>query len=138
MNKIKNLKTAFRKKANKYFINDNKELLYKNKIKCKVNNKIITKIENFKVPTLKVLNNLLYVYHTKTCHANYKELKNYFYADKICFKGLDYLVQEYINNCPVCVQTSLTIYRLNPIHPIIVNGPDIRYEFNITYINEDM
>ena len=99
---IKNLKTGFRKKANNYFINDNNELFYKNKIKYKVNNKIITKIENFKVPTVKELNNLLYEYHTKTCHANYKELKNCFYTDKIGFKGIDYLVQEYINNCPVC------------------------------------
>ena len=47
-------------------------------------------------------------------------------------------MQKYINNCPVCVQASRTVHRLDPIHPIVVNGPDIRYEFNITYLNEDM
>lgn len=34
--------------------------------------------------------------------------------------------------------TSPSYYRIDPIHPIIVNGPDIRYEFDIAYLNEDM
>ena len=27
---------------------------------------------------------------------------------------------------------------MDPKHPIIFEGPDIRYQFELTYINEDM
>jgi hypothetical protein len=51
---------------------------------------------------------------------------------------LDKFIEEYVNCCPVCAQTAKTIHRKEPIIPIVVNGPDFRLEFDITYLNEDL
>ena len=136
---IKNLKSDFRKACKKYFIDIYNNLYYKKISKYKnKENKIKSKEEIFLVPTTDDLNQLLYKYHTSSLHSNYKELKAIFYKATIGFLGLDTIIQEYIKNCPICVQTGRTIHRMDPIHPIIVEGPDIRYQFNLTYLNDDM
>lgn len=38
----------------------------------------------------------------------------------------------------MCAQTSKTFHRNEPIIPIIVNGPDFRLKFDISYLNEDL
>ncbi len=53
------------------------------------------------------------------------------------YQGLDSLLQEYIKNCPICVQTGPSEHRF-PIHPIFVDGPDIRYQFDVSYLYSDM
>ncbi len=45
----------------------------------------------------------------------------------IGFYGIDSIFEEYVNNCPVCVQSSRTIHRLDPVRSIPINGPDYRY-----------
>ena len=137
--KIRNLKSDFRKATKHYFLDNDNKLYYKKIIKTKLqNNKYKTKEEIFLVPTVEMLNDLLYQYHTLTSHANYKILKEMFYKNKIGFLGLDTILQDYIKNCPVCAQVGRTVHRLDPIHPIIVPGPDIRYQFDITYLNSDL
>ena len=42
-----------------------------------------------------------------------------------------------VGNCPLCVKTSRTIYRLDPVKSININGPNYRYEFDIIYLNDD-
>ena len=137
--KIKNLKSDFRKSAKNYYLDQKNNLFYKKTIKYKnKENKFITKIENFFVPTCEQLNQLLYKYHTSSCDANYKILKAIFYKNKIGYLGLDALLQDYIKNFPICVQKGKSEHRLDPIHPIAVPGPDIRNQFDISYLNEDM
>ncbi len=57
------------------------KLYYKRKIRKKDNNKYINYEEDFLIPTIEELNNLLYKFHTETCHSNYKELKAKFYEN---------------------------------------------------------
>ena len=45
---------------------------------------------------------------------------------------------EYVRNCPVCCQTSWDLISKDPIKSIEVEGPDTRYTFDKTYLNEDM
>lgn len=45
----------------------------------------------FLVPTVEMLKNLLYEYHTYSSHSNYKILKENFDKNKIGFLGLDYI-----------------------------------------------
>lgn len=73
------------------------------------------------VPKIKELNNLLQEFHTKTSHANYKELKNEFYKNKIGYIGIGSMLQDYVNNCAVSVQVSRTADRLAPIKSINAN-----------------
>ena len=51
---------------------------------------------------------------------------------------MDSLLLDYVKHCPICLQTSKTIHRLDPINPIIVEGPYYRYEFYISYLNQDL
>lgn len=69
---------------------------------------------------------------------NYKELKHSFKFNKIWFIGLDKLFQEYILNCPICCQSSRNLQNPNPIKSINYEGPDQRYAFDLTHLNEDM
>ena len=43
-----------------------------------------------------------------------------------------------VGNCPLCVQTPRTIYRLDPVKSINIKGSNYRYEFDITYQNDDL
>ena len=43
-----------------------------------------------------------------------------------------------MSNCPVCVQSSRTLHRVDPVKAISVDDPNIRYEFDLTYLNEDL
>ena len=117
-------------KITNYFI---KKIRYKTE-----NNKITIDIDAFLVPTVQELNNLLYKYHTQTSHGIYKELKSKFYENKIGFKGFDIILEKYVNNCQVYIQTSRAIHRQNPIISINTDGPDYKYVFDITYLNADM
>ena len=136
---VKNLKTQFKRVCNNYIIKNNDKLFNKKKLRHKMDNgKYETIIEEFYIPTVEGLNNLLYEYHSKSCHSNYKDLKALFYQNKIGYIGMDLVLEEYVNNCPVCVQTSKTDHRLDPVISIYVDGPDTRYVFDITYLNEDM
>ena len=56
----------------------------------------------------------------------------------IGYYGLNSLIEQYVGNCPVCVQTSKTQHRLDPVKSININGPNCRYEFDITYLNNDL
>ena len=84
------------------------------------------------------LNNLLFKFHVNSCHSNYKELKDQFNKNKIGYIGIDQLLQDYVRYCPVCCQTSKDLKRNDPIKTIEDEGPDSRYAFDITYLNEDM
>ena len=137
---IKNRKNQFRRTAKKFILSEDNKLLYKNKTK-KLNKETNTYeyiIENFKVPTIKELNQFLYEYHTKNFHCNYKELINIFYKNKIGFFGITKIIEDYVSNCPICVQTMRTVHRNEPVHAICVNGPNVRYEFDLTFLNDDL
>ena len=36
------------------------------------------------------------------------------------------------------MQTIRTVHRSEPVHAISVNGPNVRYEFDLTFLNEDL
>ena len=101
-------------------------------------NKFIIIKEEYYVPTVEELNTLLYKFHTKTIHSNHKEMIRQFNNEKIGFPGLEILLEEYVNNCPVCTQNSRVKRREDPIKSIEFNGPDYAYTFDITYLNSDM
>ena len=104
---IKNLKTQFKRVCKNYLIKEGCKLYYLKNTKHKnSDNKYIINKEEYFVPTIDQLNKLLYEYHVKTIHSNYKEMKRLFNKEKIGFPGLESLLEEYINNCPVCSQTS--------------------------------
>jgi len=65
-------------------------------------------------------------------------LKNKFLINRIWFIGLDKILENYVSECPICTQTSKSIHRIDPIKLILVNGPDYRYEFDLTYLNNDI
>ena len=54
------------------------------------------------------------------------------------YYGLNSLFEEYISNCPLCIQSSRTIHRIDPVKSINVDGPNVRYEFDLTYLNNDL
>ena len=110
-------------------VKNSDKLYYKKIIKKKgTDNRYETFTEEFYIPKIEEL---------KTCHGNYKDLKNLFYEKKIGYLGFDSILQQYVNQCSVCIQTSRTIHRLDPIIPINVEGPDFRYMFDINYLNAD-
>jgi len=90
------------------------------------------------VPTIKQLNKLLYDFHTNIIHSNYKEMKRLFNKQKIGFPGLESLLKEYVNNCPICNWNSRVKRREDRVKSIEFNGPDYAYTFDITYLNSDM
>ena len=135
---IKNLKTQFRNVCKNYkIINDKLYNIKKTKIKNNIE-KFDLILEELLVPTVEEFNNLLYEYHTDTCHGNYKELKKKFNENKIGYIGIDNIIQDYVNNCPACIQISRSIHREDPIKSLNADGPDNIYEFDITYLNANM
>ena len=136
---IKNLKTQFKRVCNNYLIKEGNKLYYLKNTKHKTtDNKFIIIKEEYYVPTVEELNILLYKFHTKTIHSNYKEMIRQFNNEKIGFPGLEILLEEYVNNCQVCTQNSRVKRREDPIKSIEFNGPDYAYTFDITYLNSDM
>ena len=90
------------------------------------------------MPKLTELNNLLYDLYANQFHCNYSIVQNNLKEKGIGYYGLNSLIEEYVGNCPVCVQTSRTQHRLDPVKSININGPNYRYEFDITYLNNDL
>ena len=137
---VKSLKNEFRKSTKKYALSEHNELLYIKKIKLKNHrmNKIESKFEYLRVPTIKQLNEKLYEFHAHNFHVNKSKFINMFQNHKIGFYGLNVIIEEYISNCPACVQTARTMHRLDPIKSITVDGPNFRYEFDLTYFNSDL
>ena len=137
---IKNMKKGFRTSAKSYKLNNKGELLYirSYKEKDKLTKKIIETKYELRVPTVSELNEKLYEYHAEHFHCNYKDVQDLFKQNKIGFYGLNSLIEEYVSNCPVCVQSSRTIHRTDQVKSINVNGPNIRYEFDLTYLNNDL
>ena len=67
-----------------------------------INNKSTDQKEGlFLVSTIFKLNNFLYQFHISTCHSDCKELKFKFYENRIWFSGLDKIIEDYVNCCPV-------------------------------------
>lgn len=64
-------------------------------------------------------------------------MKNQFNKEKIWLSGLESLLEEYVNNCPVCAQNSRIKRREDPVLSIEFNGPDYAYTFDITYLKSD-
>ena len=136
---IKNMKKDFREAAKKYTLNDKNEFIYIKYIKEKDTNGLLKeKLIELKVPTVKELNLKLYEYHCENFHCNYKDVQKKFIDNNIGFYGLNSLIEEYVSNCPVCVQNSKTVHRMDPVKAINVDGPNQRYEFDLTYLNKDL
>lgn len=91
-----------------------------------------------RVPTVSELNEKLYEYHAENFPCNYRDVQDLFKKNNIGFYGLNNLIEEYVSNCPVCIQSSRTIHRTNPVKFINVNGPNISYKFDLTYLNNDL
>lgn len=51
---------------------------------------------------------------------------------------MDLILQDYVNNFPVCIQVSKSDHRLDPIEPILVTGTDYAYQFYLIYLNEEL
>ena len=68
----------------------------------------------------------------------YKDVKDSFKNNKIGFYGINEIIEEYIPNCPVCAQNCKTIHRLYPIISIDIMCSKVRYEFDLSYFNEDL
>ena len=92
----------------------------------------------FTVPTVELLNKKLYEYHVQNFHCNYKDTQSFFKVNKIGFLGINKIIEDYVHDCPVYAQTSRTIHRQEPDKYIQVNGPNTRYEFDLTYLNNDL
>lgn len=134
---IKNMKSNFKKCCKNYFIKDD-NLYYKKVVNLKKRWKWEFKKIDILVPKVDELNKLLCKFYIESCHSNYKELKNLFYQNNIGLIGMGQLLEEYVRNCFVYCQTSRDFIRKDPIKSIEVEGPDSRYSFDITYLNEDM
>ena len=65
-------------------------------------------------------------------------MKNKFLINRIWFIGLDKILENYVSEYPIFSQTSKSIHRIDPIKPILVNGLDYPYEFDLNYLNNDM
>lgn len=91
----------------------------------------------YKVPTITELNNYLYKFHAEN-FINYKDIQKLIKDNKIGFYDLDILIIEYINICPVCVRSAKTLHREEPVKSINIEGWNIRYEFYITYLNDNL
>ena len=48
------------------------------------------------------------------------------------------IIQDYVKNCPVCIQNTKTIHLMEKVYSINIDAPNQRYEFNFTYLNEDL
>ena len=137
---IKNMKKEFRISAKSYKLTENGDLIYLRNFneKDKLTKKWVKKTLELKVPTVNELNEKLYEYHALKFHCNYKDVQELFKQNNIGYYGLNSLIEEYISNCPVCVQSSRTIHRIDPVKSINVDGPNVRYEFDLTYLNNDL
>ena len=51
---------------------------------------------------------------------------------------MDSILQDYVNNCPVYIHVSKSDHRLVPIKPILVEGLDYAFQFDLTYLNKDL
>ena len=113
--------------------------LYHTKIKYKnkEDNKIEYKDLSFIVPTVDLLNSKLIEFHVNNFHCNYVDVQQFFKDNNIGFYGLNKLIEEYVANYPVCDQMAKTILKNNPINSIEVAGHNIRYEFDLTFLNSD-
>lgn len=54
------------------------------------------------------------------------------------FYGSNSIIEDYVSNCPICVQTSRTIHRMEAVKSINMDRLNIRYEFDLTYLNNDL
>jgi len=45
---------------------------------------------------------------------------------------MDLILQEYVNNCPACIQVSKLDHRLDPTKSILISDPDFEYQFDLT------
>ena len=97
-----------------------------------------SKFEYTYVPTIVELNEKLFDYHCNNFHCNEKDLIQIFKNNNMNFYGLQTIIQEYVKSCPVCVQNMKTVHRKEPVKPINVDGPNKRYEFDITNLNDDL
>ena len=61
-----------------------------------------------------------------------------FKENKINFYRLQTIIQDYVQNYPVCIQKSNTINRQEPVYSINIESLNQRYEFDLTYLNEDL
>lgn len=90
------------------------------------------------VPTVKEMNELLYEFHVNKFNCNYKVVQDSFKKAKIDFYGINEIIEEYVSNCPICAQSSKTLNRQDPIKSIDILGLNMRYEFDLTYLNNDL
>lgn len=134
------MKKEFRTSAKSYKLNNKQELVYIRTYQEK--DKLTKKTKKYKielrVPTVAELNEKLYEYHAEHFHCNYKDVQDLFKQNNIGYYGLNSLIEEYVSNCPVCVQSSRTVHRTDPVKSININGPNIRYEFDLSYLNNDL
>ena len=75
--------------------------------------------------------------HAGQFHCNYQEVQDSFKKNNIGFY-VNEIIEEYITNCPVCAQSCKKIHRLDPIRSIDIIGPNVRYEFDLSYFNQDL
>ena len=120
MNLGKVQRNIFILKITNFYIKKNKQI----NPNSKKNNYIE---ELYKVPTVSELNKFLYKFHIENFHSNAKDTIHFFDINKIGFYGLNTIINDYISNCPVCVQYSKTVHRVDPLKTIKVEGPNIRH-----------
>ena len=96
-----------------------------------------TRIDYCYVPKIVELNAKLFEFHCNNFHCNEKDLINIFKNNKINFYELQTIKQKFTKNCPVCVQKMKAVYFKEPVKPINVEGPNKRYELDITNLNDE-
>lgn len=71
------MKKEFRNSTKKYKLSNKGKFIFQRNIKEKdmKTGKIITKILELKIPTIKELNDKLYEFHCQRFHCNYKEIQ---------------------------------------------------------------
>lgn len=90
----------------------------------------------FIIPTLIELNQKLWDFHILNNHASYNFLKEN--IDEIGYLWNDYTndIKDYCNKCPICIQKSKYKKIDKKVTPIIVNGPNFRYQMDLTELDQ--
>ena len=65
-------------------------------------------------------------------------MKELFKTNKIGYYELNSIIEKYVSDYPKYIRSSRTINRIIPIKTINIEGPNLRYEYDLTYLNNHL
>ena len=143
-----NKKRDFRKKANRYYIENDKlymkvELKEEDKKKFNVKSKIIIEDSGEYllqyVPEKFDIISYLNLLHKEDGHKGIASLRNYLYSNNIFLEGSSYLIKYIIQNCISCSEKNKkSLLKREPAKQILTFYPKQRYIMDITDIPNEL